>query len=156
MSSEYDIISAIIENLRSLTGLHPELGPHARFQTPALLPMIGAEHNSAWGELEGPLTGSLYVLVKYGATGSDGYRLVYDYTSPVGSQSITQLLMDSHLTDANGVVRALPTVAQPEGVVNGVRVGRALVPKLYTFGDGAVFWGRELPVKIWPRPYEGV
>lgn len=146
MSAEWDIIDALVQNLRTIDGLHPEYGPDPKIITPAVIPMLSFEHDTSWGDLEGPLSGSLYLLFKYGAIGRDGWKLMYDYRSPVGDKSITATLMATHSETG-----ALPTEATPEGVVAGIRVVKATSPKAYHFGDGVLFWGCELTLQIWPK-----
>lgn len=150
-SLEWLILDALVYNCRGITGLHPEMGPDPKMVLPAMIPLIGWDHNTAWGDLTGPMTGSIYFLFRYGALGRDGYKLMMDYTSPVGTKSVTAALADSHIKGPDGIIGALPTVAHPEGVVAGIRVGGALKPQVYTFGDGVLFWGRELPIRIWPK-----
>lgn len=146
MSWEFEVIDAIVQALRQITGLHPEYGPTPRMQTPAVIPLMNVDHNSAWGDYTGQISGTLFVIFAWGVLDRDGARLMYDYTAPVGDKSITAKLMNTHTADG-----ALPTTAEPTGVVAGIRVGAALMPKAYNFGDGTLYWGREIPFKIWPK-----
>ena len=150
-SAEWLILGALVEACRDITGLHPEFGPEARMVLPAMIPLLGWDHNTAWGDLQGPINGSIYVLFRYGVVGRDGYKLMMDYTSPVGPKSITQAIMATHLRGDDGIIGALPTDDYPDGVVAGVRIGGALTPRAYTYGDGVLYWGRELPIRIIPK-----
>lgn len=139
MATEYDILTALVNKLDDLPGLHPYHYPEPEMVSPAAFPLFDQLFNVDWGSEEGgnagPIDGEIMVVTAWGTGLSRaGARTLADYLSPDGARSISKLLHGDTLG----------------GTVQQVRIKGIKRVELITMPDGRAYWGRAIEMRLYP------
>jgi hypothetical protein len=135
MATESQILSALVAELNSLTGLHGYEYPEPDMASPAAFPLFSQETFIAWPDTHGQLKGDLMVITAWTAGVSRaGARILADYVALTGTKSIPAKLHGNKL----GTL-----------LTRGVQVLGVQKPELQTFPDGRVYLARPITIQIY-------
>jgi len=133
--TEWDVLDALVGELKTLTGLHAYHAVEPSMQTPACFPLFDQDFNVDWNGGSGTIDGELMLVTQWVAGLSRaGARTLADYAADTGDKSINAKLHNSTL---GGVVKSVH--------VRGVSRG-----ELVTLPDGRAYYGRPVRIRIYP------